>query len=363
MRSLTLLIKPAGPDCNLACRYCFYTAKNSLFGPGPHRMSDELLEKLVHDTMKLGWAENLFIWQGGEPGLMGLDFFRRVVAFQQKHGAAGQLVGNAFQTNATLLDDEWCRFFAEYKFLVGISLDGPQHIHDAYRRDHAGRGTFSQVINAIETCRANKVEFNILALLHDKNVTAPDELFDFFTANQFRYWQFIPCVELDPDAAKVTDFSVTARQYGDFLSRLFDRWLEFGPGKISIRLFDSVMSYQITGRHTNCTFNKHCDDYVVVEHNGDVFCCDFFVDNPWKLGNIKETPIGELFNHPVKQRFAQEKKNVSSKCLVCRYYPACFGGCLKDRLILGDMQQLSYFCPSYKQFFAHALDRLLSLPG
>jgi len=322
-----------------------------------------LLEKLVHDTMKLGLAENLFIWQGGEPSLMGLEFYQQVVSFQQKYGVTGQLVGNAFQTNATLLDDEWCRFFAEYKFLVGISLDGPQPLHDAYRCDRAGQGTFSQVMNAIEKCRENKVQFNILTLLNDKNITAFDELFDFFAGNHFRYLQFIPCVELDPDTAKVTDFSITPRQYGDFLIRIFDRWLEFGPEKISIRLFDSLMSYQTTGRHTNCTFNKRCDDYVVVEHNGDVFCCDFFVDNQWKLGNISETPIGEFFNHPQKEHFAQQKKNVASKCIVCRYYPACFGGCLKDRLILGDLQQLSYFCPSYKQFFAYALNRLMTSPG
>jgi len=363
MHPFMLLIKPAGPDCNLECRYCFYCGKRELFGRGAHRMSDEVLETMVRDYLGLGFSMSSFAWQGGEPTLMGLDFFRQAIDYQQQYGKGGQAVSNSLQTNGILLDDGWCRFLHEYKFLVGISLDGPQHLHDVYRRDRRKRGTFTLVMEAIERCRANKVEFNILVLLNDRNVGAVDELYDFFRGLGLRYLQFIPCVERDPQTGKAADFSITPAQYGDFLCRLFDRWLAHGTKKVSIRLFDSIMSYYVNGHHTNCTFNERCDDYVVVEHNGEVFCCDFFVEGQWKLGNILQTPVGELFNSDRKRDFARRKREVAHRCFVCRYFPICRGGCLKDRMVLsGDHKALNYYCSSYRQFFDHALAELMQLP-
>jgi len=359
MRPFSLLIKPSGPDCNLNCKYCFYSGKTELFGADAHRTNEEVLEKLVSDYMNLGFEVCNFAWQGGEPTLMGLDFYKKVVSLQQKHGRKGQVVSNALQTNGILLDEKWCRFLAEYKFLVGISLDGSEKLHNYYRLDRAGGGTFEKVMGAIKKCRAYKVEFNILTVLNDKNVIAPDELFDFFISNNFRFLQFIPCVEKDPKTGAIADFSVTPKQYGGFLCKIFDRWLRFGPEKISIRLFDSILSFYVNGSHTDCTFGEKCDEYVVVEHNGDVFCCDFFVDEQWKPGDILETPLKELFNSEKKRTFAQQKRSVCDRCFVCRYYPVCRGGCLKDRIVSGgDYKGQCYFCESYKQFFEHALDKL-----
>jgi uncharacterized protein len=339
-----------------------------MFGSGAHRMSDEVLEKMVSRNLKLDMPAGSFAWQGGEPTLMGLDFYKRTIGFQQKYGEPGQAVSNALQTNGILLDDDWCRFLAEYKFLVGISLDGPKEYHDHYRLDHAGKGTFDKVITAIEKCRQHNVEFNILVLLNNKNVTAPDELFDFFTGLKIKYLQFVPCVEKDPATGEIADFSITARQYGDFLCRIFDRWIEYGPTKLSVRMFDSVLAYCVGAGHTICTFRPQCSDYIVIEHNGDAFCCDFFVEDAWCLGNILETPIEKLAAHRTKRKFSRQKRCIDDKCLLCRHLDMCRGGCLKDRFILGpNSGQANYFCQSYKQFYDHTLNRFweiaASLPG
>ena len=359
MRPFTLLIKPAGPDCNLKCAYCFYTDKVELFGTGVHRMGAEVLAKLVSDYMGLGFATSGFAWQGGEPTLMGLDFYKEVVSLQKQFGRGGQVVSNALQTNGVLLDDAWCDFLDEYKFLVGVSLDGPSDMHDHYRRDGAGKGSYDRVSAAIERCRTHNVAFNVLVLLNDVNVTEPERLFDFFVERRIRFLQFIPCVEHDPARGRIARFSATPSQYGGFLCRLFDRWIEHGPEKISVRLFDSIMMYLAHGRHSNCTLGQRCDDYVVVEHNGDVFCCDFFVTEQWKLGNVLETPIAELVDSPIKRDFARRKRQVANQCLLCRHHAICRGGCLKDRLAAeGDWRNPSYFCTGYQKFFDHALGKL-----
>ncbi|MBN1766358.1 MAG: anaerobic sulfatase maturase [Sedimentisphaerales bacterium] len=364
MQYFTLLIKPAGPDCNLKCRYCFYAGKTGLFGPGRHRMNDEVLERLVGDYMGQGFAQGHFAWQGGEPTLMGLEFYQKVVELQEVYAGEGQVVGNSLQTNAILLDERWCEFLHEHNFLVGISLDGPQKYHDHYRQDHVGGGTFERVMQGIDNCRKHKVEFNILVLLNDKNVAAPDELFDFFIENDFKYLQFIPCVERDAQTGEITDYSITPKQYGDFMCRIFDRWQEIGPRQLSIRMFDSILARLLRGEHTVCKFRRRCNEYVVVEHNGDVFSCDFFVEDRWRLGNIMETPLAELALGKRKDEFARLKRKIGNKCTVCRYGTYCHGGCLKDRIILSDDYSCpDYFCESYQQFFDHTLPRFQILAG
>jgi len=342
----------------MACSYCFYADKVSLFGPGRHRMSDEVLERLISDYMSLGFAVSNFAWQGGEPALMGLDFYKKVVELQQMYGRSGLAVSNAFQTNGILLDEKWCKFLAKHKFLVGISLDGPKEMHDYYRRDKSGKGTFDRVMAAIGRCRASNVEFNVLVLLNNKNVMAADELFDFFIGSDIKYLQFVPCIEKSTAEGRVADFSITPEQYADFLCRMFDRWNGLAPDRVSIRMFDSILSYYLTGQHSICTFARKCDEYVVVEHNGDVFCCDFFVGDEWRLGNIFEAGIAKLATSGKKRIFADYKHNLCDKCFVCRYSDICQGGCLKDRVALdGDYTHPSYFCQSYRRFFDYALPR------
>jgi len=363
MEPFTLLIKPSGSDCNLDCKYCFYKDRAPEIGRGRQRMSDEVLEKLVRDYMKLRFSVSAFAWQGGEPMLMGLDFYKKAVDLQKKYGSAGQQVSNALQTNAILIDPEWAQFLSENKFLVGISIDGPRKMHDHYRLDFSGAGTFDKVIRAIDYCKEYKVEFNTLTLLNNINVEHPDELFDFFVENGIRYLQFIPCVETDPETGKVTDFSITAKQYGEFLCRLFDRWHQYGPTRISIRDFDSILSYCLNGKHTICTFDRQCSAYIVVEHTGDCFPCDFFVEPKWRLGNIFETPIEKLAAGAQKRAFARLKQRLSNKCLLCRHLALCRGGCMKDRAPFDkeNFGRESYFCDGYKRFFDYTMPRFMQI--
>jgi uncharacterized protein len=359
-RPFTLLIKPTGPDCNIACEYCFYACKSGLFGSGSHRMSEAVQEHLVKSYLGLRFEQSSFAWQGGEPTLMGLDFYKRLVELQTQYAELGQVVTNALQTNGILLDEDWCKFLADYKFLCGISLDGPKEYHDHYRKDRAGDGTFDRVINGIENCRSYNTEFNILVLLNNINVQHPDELFDFFTGMEVKYLQFVPCVEKSADDPhKAAPYCITPEEYGRFLCRIFDRWMDHGVQKLSIRLFDSMLSFLTGGPHTECTFGRRCADYIVIEHNGDAYCCDFYVTDQTKLGNILDAPIEQLATSQLKRDFGLKKSQIDNKCLMCRYLDICRGGCPKDRAMLtGTHKVPSYFCESYKMFFAYALGRL-----
>ncbi|HID06893.1 MAG TPA: radical SAM protein [Armatimonadetes bacterium] len=219
----SILVKPAGPDCNMNCTYCFYLHKANLFPETRiHRMSVEVLEQFILQYMPIAGAQPSFCWQGGEPTLMGLEFFERVVHFQMKYGLDGQAVGNSIQTNGLLIDDDWARFMHEYRFLVGVSLDGPQEIHDYYRRDRGGHATFERVMKAIDVLRGHDVEFNILCVINDVNVRHPDALFQFFIEHDLRFVQFIPCVERDTQTGNIADFSVSPEAYAEFLCRAFD---------------------------------------------------------------------------------------------------------------------------------------------
>jgi uncharacterized protein len=322
-------------------------------------MNDQVLEKMISDYLALQFNNSSFAWQGGEPTIMGIDFFQRAIKLQQKHQQNGQHISNALQTNATLLNEKWCRFLSENNFLVGISIDGPKKYHDHYRLDKAGKGTFDRVMQAIKLCKEHNVEFNILTLLNDQNVNAPGELFDFFISNNIKYLQFVPCVEKDPATNQIADFSITPEQYGNFICDFFDRWIKHGPEKISIRIFDAILNRLVYDVSVQCSFARKCDDYIVIEHNGDAFCCDFFVQEDCKLGNIMQQNITDLFQSNVKKQFAKAKSKVANKCFVCRYKYLCNGGCLKDRLATGgDFKALSYFCTAYKQIFDHCLPKL-----
>ena len=363
----TLLIKPSGPDCNIQCRYCFYCRKDNYFGNNKHRMSSETQELLTKQYLELNLPQSTFAFQGGEPTLIGLDFYRRQIELQHKYGNANQNIIYTLQTNGILIDNLWANFLAEHNFLLGISIDGPAVYHDHFRIDHAGNGTHAKVLQGIECCKNNGVDYNLLTLLNRKNTANPDELFDFLTSLGTEYLQFIPCVEKAKDFSSefhskpediTTDFSVLPEQYGHFMCRIFDRWKQIGPDKIHVRLFDSMMMKFTQGIQAECTFSSKCADYVVVEHNGDVFCCDFFVEDEAYLGNIHETHINELANSPEKREFNRRKRKLATKCKVCRHLEVCRGGCPKDRLADGECTNPSYLCEGYKIFFDHALAEL-----
>lgn len=347
----SILIKPAGPDCNLRCNYCFYRQKAGMFSGKTHRMSKRVLDTLIRDAMRVGVTT--FSWQGGEPTTMGLGFFREVVELEMRYGAPGSVIANALQTNGVLLDAEWARFLAEYRFLVGLSIDGPARLHDHYRKDAQGKGTHQRVMRAAKVLADHGVEFNALALLNNRSVREPDAVYDFLRSSDIYFMQFVACVE-PGGKGEPAPFSISPEDYGEFLVAVFDRWVEDFPG-VSIRDFDDLLLRALGREPGTCTVKDRCGDYVVVEHNGDVFACDFFVTSAWRLGNIMETPFGEITASEKLEEFARRKTDLGPACSGCRYLTWCHGGCQKHRIVLGgEPTQPSYFCKAYKRLFAHA---------
>ncbi|MFA4016503.1 MAG: hypothetical protein RUDDFDWM_001613 [Candidatus Fervidibacterota bacterium] len=358
----SVLIKPAGPDCNMRCTYCFYLHKSSLYPDSKlHRMSEHVLRELTAQYMSLDCDIASFCWQGGEPTLMGLDFFERAIKLQRNYMRKGKTVSNTIQTNGLLVDADWARFWHKNNFLVGISLDGPSELHDAYRVDKANRGTFERVMRSVELLREHQVDFNILCVLNDITVRYPETLVSFFLSHDLRFIQFIPCVEWDDSEGKIASFSVTPEAYGEFLCVAFDIWYNDGRPQFYERFFNDVLAVYAGYEMPTCIMKRYCGDYVVIEHNGDVYACDFFVEPNWKLGNILEKPLSELLKSDLLNRFRKRKRELSSECLSCRWLNICNGGCPKYRLICGDARSKNYFCEAYKRFFAHSHRRYLRL--
>ncbi len=354
----SVLVKPAGPDCNLNCTYCFYLEKAELFPETPrHRMSDEIQEEMIRQVMQQSGDSVSIAWQGGEPTLMGLDFYKRAIELEMKYGH-GQTVGNGLQTNGTLLNLEWAEFLKKYDWLVGISLDGPEHIHNRYRLDNAGKGTHKKVEDNIRMLLENGVAVNVLATLNDYSVQFPDETYDYFKSLGLTWMQFIPIVETDPrDPSRAAPFSVSAKAYGEFLCRMFDLWLadfENGQPTTQVRHFDSVFYPYVGLEAPECTMMKECGPYVVVEHNGNVYSCDFFVDPKWKLGNVMTNRMTAMLNSKKQQAFGAAKAVLPGECRRCPWLSKCYGGCTKDRIKDPQDNRKPRFCQSYKMFFAHA---------
>lgn len=353
----SVLIKPAGPDCNMACTYCFYLEKAQLFSTSPrHRMTIDLLETAIKQVLTQGKQEVAFGWQGGEPTLMGLDFFQRAVEFQQHYGHR-QIIGNGLQTNGLLLNNKWAKFLREFNFLVGLSLDGPEHIHNRYRRFQGGQDSWKMVVERAQLLLEAGVATNALVVVNDYSAQFPDEIYDFLKTLGLTYMQFIPCLEREPkNQQQPTAFSVSAADYGRFLIRLFDRWIgDFHNGQptTSIRYFESLFYTYVGQTPPECTLLKECGIYVVIEHNGDVFACDFFVEPEWRLGNIREQKIIDMLNSARQKKFGQKKAALPPDCRRCRWLVHCRGGCPKERGFLPNPEK-SYFCAAYRQFLEHA---------
>jgi uncharacterized protein len=356
MKPFSLLIKPASADCNMDCHYCFYLEKSSLYPDQKvHRMSRATLEKMISSYMETEQPCYTFGWQGGEPILMGLDFFKDVVKMQQKYGRSGSMVTNGLQTNASLIDEPFAKHLAEYKFLLGVSLDGPEHIHDHYRKLPGGQGTFRRVMKGIDILRENNVEFNILVLVNDFNVSKVKEIYKFLVENGFYFHQYIPCVEFD-DKGRLEQFSINGEQWGNFLIELFNQWYPGDIHKVSIRFFDSIINYFVRGRSTICHMENNCNQYFVVEYNGDIYPCDFFVREDLKLGNINSSNWEELLDSGIYQDFGSAKKEYSFICRSCKYLDLCHGDCLKHRAFSPDNEKrLSTLCSGWKMFYQRSL--------
>ena len=358
MREFSLLIKPVSFDCNMACDYCFYQRAEELYGAGAHCMSDEVLEAMVGQLLGLGFTESSFCWQGGEPMTAGLPFFRKVMAAQMRLGGSGQVVANAVQTNGTLIDRAWASLFSRYRTFVGVSLDGPREVHDVHRLTRDGRSTFDRTMAGVAELRARDVEFNILCVVSDANITRGAEVFRYFVDQGFRHLQFIPAVEGD-GAGGPQPFTVDGEAYGAFLCEVFDAWAACEEPRPCVRLFDAVVEAMIYDRPRFCILAGRCDSYLLVEHTGDVYPCDFFAYDEWRLGNLLETPLGELYMNDRHRAFAAQKSAADGACGDCTWWSICHGGCVKDRIAFGGpATDRTPLCAGLKRFFDHAAPEL-----
>jgi len=318
-------------------------------------MTDTVLEKLVQSFMATEQPQHSFAFQGGEPTLMGLDFFKRVVALQKKYGRAGQFVGNGVQTNGTLITSEMAKHFAEHRFLAGVSLDGPPEIHNVYRKYADGRGTHADVMKGLGHLVEQKAEFNILTLVHRANVSKAAEVYGYLCDKGFLYQQYIECVEFD-SSGRLMPFSISGAEWGDFLCALYDVWIKGDTRRVSIRLFDSIVLKLVDGVSNCCPMGSDCRQYFVVEHNGDVYPCDFFVQPELKLGNIMTDSWQSFLGSNAYVEFGRRKKDWNEECRKCEYLRLCAGDCPKHRYSRSiDPKQLSSLCVGWRQFYKHAL--------
>lgn len=362
-----VLTKPIGPICNLDCEYCFYLKKGELYpNTRSFRMTDEVLEAFVRQYIEshpMGTEEINFAWQGGEPTLMGVDFFQKAVAFQQGYARPGVRISNSLQTNGTRLNDEWGLFLRENHFLVGLSIDGPREMHDRYRLDKRGEGTFDQVMAGLELLKRHAVDFNTLTVVNDANGSYPIEVYNFLKSTGSTFFQFIPIVEREENGIGAR--SVGSEQYGRFLNGIFDTWLRQGDvGRIFVRDFDTFLALVMGYPSPICVHAETCGRAVALEHNGDLYSCDHFVNPEDHVGNILQTTLGAMLDDAQQSTFGTNKRDkLPHYCRSCEFLKVCNGGCPKDRLIdTPDGEPgLNYLCAGYKIFFSHAIPVLQNM--
>jgi len=359
-----VIAKPIGPICNLDCAYCYYLAKERLYPSNRHwRMSDETLETYVRQYLAAqadSVEETVFGWQGGEPTLLGVEFFRRAVELQARYCRPGQRWRNTLQTNGILLDDAWCEFFKANDFLVGLSIDGPADLHDKYRRDKQGRPTFERVVQGMQLLRKHGVAFNALVTVHRHNGDHGRRVYRFLSEAGVEFMQLIPIVERGEASAgnggPVTPRSVGPAQWGRFLVDVFEEWVHRDVGRVFVQIFDEALAAWTGEGATLCIFQETCGRALVLEHNGDLYSCDHFVDPDHRLGNIHEVPLAELVARPEQARFGQDKRDGLPRCcLDCAMRFACQGECPRNRFVCAadGPAGLNYLCEGYRLFFDH----------
>ncbi|MHA2009900.1 MAG: anaerobic sulfatase maturase [Promethearchaeota archaeon] len=356
MKSFSLLIKPASADCNLRCDYCFYI-DHLVNAESKFRMTDDTLESMIESYMQTDQNNHYsFGWQGGEPTLMGLNFYKKVVDLQTKYAPPNAVISNGLQTNGTLITKEMAEFFAEYRFLIGVSLDGPAYLHDYYRKSIGSKHTHHLVLRGIERLKQSRVEFNILTLINNKTVKKASEIYQYLKEKGFYFHQYIPCVEFDEDG-NLKPFSITGKEWGDFLCELFESWIKDDINRVSIRLFDSILNYLVSDTYTVCYMGDYCCQYFVVEYDGGVYPCDFFVKEDLLLGNVNSSRWDDLLNSPIYRNFGERKKQWNKLCNSCPFIIFCHGDCQKHRLSnLINSETLSVLCRGWKKFYVNYLN-------
>lgn len=365
MRHVNLLIKPASGLCNLKCRYCFYRdlmdkRETASYGI----MTEETLENVVKKGIAFAEHECTIAFQGGEPTLAGLDFFKRVVELQKKHNPRGIPIHNALQTNGVGLDGAWADFLRENRFLVGLSLDGVKDTHDLYRMDGAGDGTFARVMDTVRLFERRGVEYNILTVVNRQTAKRAEKIYNFYKKNKLQYLQFIPCLDPIEEEMGQAGFSLTPREYGAFLCTLFDLWcrdVERGEAP-SVRQFENYIEMLLGGPPEACGMNGVCGMQHVVEADGSVYPCDFYVLDRYRLGNLNEVDLEEINRRRAELRFIEESTVVDEKCKTCRFFALCRGGCRRNRPVSADgALGRNFLCEGFEMFFTHAMPRLQGL--
>lgn len=370
--AFSVMSKPIGPKCNLDCTYCYYLEKKGLYPEtSSFKMSEETLALFIKQYIQEQEADTItFTWQGGEATLLGVDYFKKAVAFQKKY-AGNKTIENSFQTNGTLLTNEWCAFFVDNNFLVGISIDGPEDLHDHYRKYANGKPSFKEVMKGIELLKKHQCEFNTLTVVNDYNAKYPLEIYRFLKEIGSTFMQFIPVVErrvLDKNnslklvnagykgEAEVTDWSVKPKDYGSFLNTIFDEWARNDVGRYYVQLFDVTLGNWYGAPPGLCVFTETCGNAIVMEHNGDVYSCDHFVYDEYYIGNIAEQPLGDMLKSSKQFQFGIDKRDtLPIYCKRCEFRFACHGECPKHRFMEAPNGEkgLNYLCESYKMFFSH----------
>ena len=358
-RITSLLIKPASAVCNLDCDYCFYLDREAdpySALPG-RRMTEETLSRLVDTYLFYSYPQSTFAFQGGEPTLAGPAFFEKLVKLQEQYGRNGHCVSNAMQTNGVLLDDRWCELFKQYNWLIGVSIDGPEAVHDFYRVNKARAGTWRKVMDGVGCLKKHGVEFNALCVVSQANAGRAREVYAFFRSLNIDHVQYIPLSEFD-GLGQPLPFTITPEQYGRFLCETFELWWP-ERRRVRIRYFDNIAEALAGQKPGSCTMHETCDSYVVVEFNGDVYPCDFFVESAWKLGNINLDSWSEIARRQRRYQFAANKAIPHAECLKCEYQSICHGGCPKHRHDPHrSFDELDYFCTAYKMIFGKAVEPL-----
>jgi uncharacterized protein len=358
-REFQVFVKPTGCLCNLDCQYCYYLNKHRLYPKSETlQMPDEILEDYITQHIDATSEEVIkFSWHGGEPTILGLNYFRRIVEIQRKHQPPNKRIVNGIQTNGTLLDDDWCRFFAEEGFAVGLSLDGPKEMHDRYRITKDHKPTYEQTMRGYDLLKKYQVYTDILCVVNAYNVQFPLKVYRFFKEIRAQYVTFLPLVESNPDFTNnVSDISVHAEAWGRFLCTIFDEWMENDIGQVKVQIFEEALRTAFNQEHSLCIFRPICGDIPVIEHNGDFYSCDHFVDDEHRLGNITETPLAELLESQAQREFGRAKlETLPRLCQECEVRSMCNGECPKNRfLTTSDGEQgLNYLCAGYKRFFKY----------
>ncbi len=359
VRDGLVMAKPTGPLCNLRCAYCYYLGKESLFpADRPRRMADDLLEQYISQRLQTSPGPAIhFEWHGGEPTILGLDYFRRIVELQRKHVGPGHTVTNGLQTNGVLLTEQWADFLADERFSVGLSLDGPRGLHDIFRRDAVGGPTHTDVLRAFHLLSQRRVHCDVLCVVHAKNVQAPTLVYRFFRELGVKHLQFLPLVELQRDTPSgVSSRTAPPEALGEFLCIVFDAWIERDLGRIVVQFFDEALRPAMGLPHALCIFRETCGDVAVLEHDGSFYACDHFVDASHRIGSLRERPLCELMAAPEMLEFGERKRDaLPNYCRQCDVLEWCNGGCPKDRFARSPAEEpgLSYLCPAYRRFFRH----------